>query len=104
MRPSLLDPLFSHITTLAGVGAKVAALIERVLPVDLGDREARVGDLLFVLPNSVIDRRNRPGIANATEGAIVTLEVRIDRHQPPPRGNRSVPYRSMRMMTPARSR
>ncbi|WP_054308733.1 ATP-dependent DNA helicase RecG [Mesorhizobium sp. 1M-11] len=93
MRPSLLDPLFSPITTLAGVGSKVAALIERVLPVDLGDREARVGDLLFVLPNSVIDRRNRPGIAYAAEGAIVTLEVRIDRHQPPPRGNRSVPYR-----------
>ncbi|WP_379072764.1 ATP-dependent DNA helicase RecG [Mesorhizobium sp. UC22_110] len=93
MRPSLLDPLFSSITTLAGVGSKVATLIERVLPVDLGDREARVGDLLFVLPNSVIDRRNRPGIANAIEGAIVTLEVRIDRHQPPPRGNRSVPYR-----------
>lgn len=93
MRPSLLDPLFSPITTLAGVGSKVAALIERVLPIDLGDREARAGDLLFVLPNSVIDRRNRPGIANAVEGAIVTLEVRIDRHQPPPRGNRSVPYR-----------
>ncbi|RUW70375.1 ATP-dependent DNA helicase RecG, partial [Mesorhizobium sp. M1E.F.Ca.ET.063.01.1.1] len=26
-------------------------------------------------------------------GQIVTLEVRVDRHQPPPRGNRSVPYR-----------
>src|SRR5690606_19627722 len=60
---------------------------------DLGDRNARVGDLLFVLPHSVIDRRNRPGIAGAAEGAIVTLELRVDRHQPPPRGNRSVPYR-----------
>ncbi len=63
------------------------------MPADLGDRSARVGDLLFVLPHSVIDRRNRPGIALAAEGAIVTLEVGIDRHQPPPRGNRSVPYR-----------
>ena len=93
MRPSLLDPLFSPITALAGVGSKVAALIERVVPADLGDRDARVGDLLFVLPNTVIDRRNRPGIAHAAEGAIVTLDVRIDRHQPPPRGNKSVPYR-----------
>ncbi|RVC92033.1 DEAD/DEAH box helicase, partial [Mesorhizobium sp. M2A.F.Ca.ET.029.05.1.1] len=50
-------------------------------------------DLLFLLPNSVIDRRNRPGIALSAEGQIVTLEVRVDRHQPPPRGNRSVPYR-----------
>lgn len=93
MRPSLLDSLFAPITSLAGVGPKVATLIERVLPADLGDRDARAGDLLFVLPHSVIDRRNRPGIAGAAEGAIVTLEVRIDRHQPPPRGNKSVPYR-----------
>ncbi|OQM73486.1 ATP-dependent DNA helicase RecG [Manganibacter manganicus] len=93
MRPSLLDPLFAPITALAGVGAKVAALIARVLPLDLGEREARAADLIFVLPNSVIDRRNRPGIANAIDGSIVTLDLTIDRHQPPPRGNRSVPYR-----------
>ena len=93
MRPSLLDPLFVPITSLAGVGPKVGALIEKVVTADLGDRTARAGDLLFVLPHTVIDRRNRPGIAFAAEGAIVTLDVRIDRHQPPPRGNRSVPYR-----------
>ena len=93
MRPSLLDPLFSPITSLAGISPKVASLIEKVLSADLSGRAARVGDLLFVLPNSVIDRRNRPGIARATKGSIVTLEVRIDRHQPAPRGNRSVPYR-----------
>ncbi|QKC83703.1 ATP-dependent DNA helicase RecG [Mesorhizobium sp. NZP2077] len=93
MRPSILDPLFVPITSLAGVGPKVGTLIEKVVTADLGDRAARAGDLLFVLPHTVIDRRNRPGIALAAEGAIVTLEVRIDRHQPPPRGNRSVPYR-----------
>lgn len=93
MRPSLLDPLFAPITSLEGVGPKVAGMISKIVPADIGDREARAGDLMFVLPNSVIDRRNRPGIAFAAEGAIVTLEVRIDRHQPPPRGNRSVPYR-----------
>lgn len=93
MRPSILDPLFVPITSLAGVGPKVGALIEKVVTADLGDRAARAGDLLFVLPHTVIDRRNRPGIALAAEGSIVTLEVRIDRHQPPPRGNRSVPYR-----------
>ncbi|MBN9216484.1 MAG: ATP-dependent DNA helicase RecG [Mesorhizobium sp.] len=93
MRPSILDPLFVPITSLAGVGPKVGVLIEKVVVADLGDRAARAGDLLFVLPHTVIDRRNRPGIALAAEGSIVTLEVRIDRHQPPPRGNRSVPYR-----------
>ena len=93
MRPSILDPLFAPITALDGVGPKVAAMIDKVVPADLGDRSARVADLLFTLPYSVIDRRNRPGIAGSREGAIVTLEVRVDRHQPPPRGNRSVPYR-----------
>ena len=93
MRPTILDPLFVPITSLAGVGPKVGTLIERVVPADLGDRAARAADLLFVLPNTVIDRRNRPGIALSAEGQIVTLEVRVDRHQPPPRGNKSVPYR-----------
>jgi ATP-dependent DNA helicase RecG len=93
MRPSLLDPLFVPITALGGIGPKVATLIERVLPADPGDRAVRAADLLFVLPNSVIDRRSRPGIAGSAEGQIVTLEVRVDRHQPPPRGNRNMPYR-----------
>ncbi|PBB65637.1 ATP-dependent DNA helicase RecG [Mesorhizobium sp. WSM4312] len=93
MRPSILDPLFVPITSLAGVGPKVGALIEKVVTADLGDRAARAGELLFVLPHTVIDRRSRPGIAGSAEGQIVTLDVRIDRHQPPPRGNRSVPYR-----------
>ena len=79
--------------SLDGVGPKVAGLIANVVPADLGARPARVGDLVFTPPHSVIDRRNRPGIARAAEGAIVTLELRVDRHQPPPRGNRTVPYR-----------
>ncbi|MCB1460026.1 MAG: ATP-dependent DNA helicase RecG, partial [Nitratireductor sp.] len=54
---------------------------------------ARIGRLLFHLPSGVIDRRRQPGIAHSPEGVIVTLKVRIDRHQPPPRGNRRVPYR-----------
>ncbi|RUM97940.1 ATP-dependent DNA helicase RecG [Pseudaminobacter arsenicus] len=93
MRPSLLDPLFVPITSLAGVGPKIAELIEKIVPADISARKARACDLIFVLPHSVIDRRNRPEIALAPNGAIVTLEVTIDRHQPPPRGNRSVPYR-----------
>ena len=93
MRPSLLDPLFSPITALEGIGPKVADMIAKVVPADATDRDVRVGDLLFVLPHAVIDRRNRPGIAFSAEGAIVTLDLRVDRHQPSPRNNRSVPYR-----------
>ena len=93
MRPSLLDPLFSDITTLDGVGAKTAELIANVVPMPAGPRDPRVGDLLFVLPHGLIDRRNRPEIASAPGGSIVTLEVQVDRHQPSPRGKSNVPYR-----------
>jgi ATP-dependent DNA helicase RecG len=92
MRPSLLDPLFAPATTITGIGDKLADLMAKIVPVDTTGRELRVGDLIFTLPHSLIDRTNRPGIALAPEGAIVTLEVRIDRHQPAPRGSKA-PYR-----------
>src|SRR5690606_22078246 len=93
MRPSILDPLFAPITSLDGIGGRLADLFAKIVPADLSDREVRVGDLIFILPHSVIDRSFRPGIAFAPEGAVVTLEVRIDRHQPVPRGRSNVPYR-----------
>ncbi|MFC5990303.1 ATP-dependent DNA helicase RecG [Limoniibacter endophyticus] len=93
MRPALLTPLFASLTTLDKIGPKVAALIRKVVPADLSDREARIADLLFLAPSSVIDRRKRSRIMDTPEGALATLELTIDRHQPPPRGNRSVPYR-----------
>jgi len=93
MRPSLLDPLFAPVTALDGVGAKVAEMIANIVPADVGDRAPRLVDLLFVLPHGLIDRRDRPGIAGSAEGQIVTLELRVDRHQPAPRGKPNVPYR-----------
>jgi ATP-dependent DNA helicase RecG len=92
MRPALLNPLFRPVTSLAGIGPKTGAALSRLLDPPEGE-EARVVDLLFHLPVALVDRRNQPGIALAPEGAIVTLKVRIDRHQKPPRGNRRVPYR-----------
>ena len=92
MRPALLNPLFRPVTSLAGIGPKTGAALSRLLDPPEGE-EARVVDLLFHLPVALVDRRNQPGIALAPEGAIVTLKVRIDRHQKPPRGNRRMPYR-----------
>ena len=92
-RPSELDPLFAPVSSLAGVGPKQAALLGKVVGVRGKSSEAQVRDLALLPPTSVIDRTRRPGIANAPEGAIVTLEVRVDRHQPPPRDRRQAPYR-----------
>ncbi|MDJ0929648.1 ATP-dependent DNA helicase RecG [Breoghania sp.] len=90
MRPPLLDPLFAEATTLTGIGPKVEKLLKGLLGVN--EREVRVGDLLFHLPHSIIDRRRQPGIAGAPEGAIVTLKVLIDHHQAAPTSSRA-PYK-----------
>jgi len=92
MRPEILNPLFRPVTSLDGVGPKIAVALARL--VGSADSDApRVVDLLFHLPVALIDRRKQPGIALSPEGAIVTLKVRVDRHQKPPRGNRRIPYR-----------
>jgi ATP-dependent DNA helicase RecG len=92
MRPAILDPLFSPVAALPGVGPKLADLIARVTGREDAD-DCRVIDLLFHAPSSIIDRRNRPGIALAPQGAIVTIEGRVNRHQPPPPGKPNMPYR-----------
>lgn len=92
MRPALLDPLFAPLSSLPGIGPKIGELFAKLLGQESID-DCRVIDLVFHTPHSLIDRRNQPGIAHAPQGAIVTIAGRVDRHQPPPRGNSNVPYR-----------
>ena len=91
MRPSLLNPLFSSAASLAGIGPKTGKLLDRLLA-DSG-REARVLDLLFHLPHSCVDRRNRPKIADAPIDQIVTMEVTVAEHRPPGNSRSKAPYR-----------
>jgi ATP-dependent DNA helicase RecG len=89
MRPSLLNPLFAPVTGLAGVGPKQDKLLRYLLG---RDETPRLVDLLLHLPSSVIDRRARPKIRDAVPGTVVTLEVTVDRHRPPPPRNARAPY------------
>ena len=41
----------------------------------------------------MIDRRATPTVAAAVPGTIATLEVRVLKHQPGPRGNARAPYK-----------
>ena len=91
MRPEILNPFFAAPKGLPGVGPKTAASFDRLLGADPA-RGARRIDLLFHLPTGIVDRRNRPGVADAAEGAIVTLRLTVDRHRAPPRNSRA-PYR-----------
>jgi len=89
MRPALLNTLFAPVTSLPGVGPKQDKLLSFLLG---RDETPRLVDLLFHLPSSVIDRRARPKIRDAIPGTVVTLEVTVNRHRPPPPRNRRVPY------------
>ena len=84
MRPSILFPLFAAVTTLQGVGPRLAKLFERLAG-------PHVVDLCWHLPSGLIDRRFAPKVADAPEGGIATLTLRIDKHVPP--RNRRLPYR-----------
>src|SRR3979411_2766380 len=89
MRPALLNPLFAPVTSLAGVGPKQDKLFRYLLG---RDETPRLVDLLLHLPASVIDRRARPKIRDAGVGTVVTLEVTVDRHRPPPPRNPRAPH------------
>ena len=93
MRPSILDPLFAPVDTLPGVGPKLARLYDKLLARPNRNLPARVVDLVMHVPTGAIDRTNAPEIAFAQEGVVATIEVRVDRHVPPPPGNMRVPYR-----------
>jgi len=76
MRPQILFDLFVPVTTLAGVGPRIAKLIERAAG-------AQVVDLLWHLPSGLIDRRYSPKLGEATPGRIATLTVRVAAHMAP---------------------
>ncbi|MGE0423364.1 MAG: ATP-dependent DNA helicase RecG [Reyranellaceae bacterium] len=84
MRPTLLNPLFAGPTSLPGIGEKLGRLVEKLVG-------PHVVDLLWHLPQGLIDRRHSPSIAEARAGEVATLTVTVSDHQAP-RGRRQ-PYR-----------
>jgi ATP-dependent DNA helicase RecG len=78
MRPALLDRLFAPVTTLPGIGPQLGRLVERAAG-------PLVVDLLWNLPTGLVDRRAAPAIGTLNPrdwpDAIVTVKVRVDRHE-----------------------
>ena len=93
MRPDILNPVFVPVSSLEGIGPKISKTLTRLFNGSESAETARISQLLFHAPHTVIDRRNRPSIVNAVEGVVSTFEVVVDKHLPPPRGNKRVPYR-----------
>lgn len=75
MRPEILFPLYTAVTSLKGVGPRVAPLLERVAgPI--------VRDVAWLKPHSII-RRAPAVLAEARDGEVMTFEVTIDAYQRP---------------------
>ncbi|HEY5301300.1 MAG TPA: ATP-dependent DNA helicase RecG [Acetobacteraceae bacterium] len=74
-----LSPLFAPLTSLRGIGPTLARLFAKATGGE------RVIDVLFHLPDSYVDRRVRPTIAQARPGQTVTLAVEVVRHEAPSR-------------------
>src|SRR5688572_13385860 len=93
MRPDQLAPLFGSARALTGVGPRLEQLLKKAVRLPPGIAAPRIVDLLWHLPTGVIDRRTAPTIAAAVPGTIATLEVRVLKHRPSPRGNNKAPYK-----------
>ncbi|MGE0004768.1 MAG: ATP-dependent DNA helicase RecG [Parvibaculaceae bacterium] len=94
MRPPRLNPLFASAVSLKGIGPKLDKVLARLLrPSAPANAEARILDLLFHLPSGLIDRRERPRLDRLPEKGIVTVEVTVGQHRPPPPHLKRLPYR-----------
>lgn len=84
MRPEILYPPFEPVTSLKGIGPRIATSLETL-------SGPRIVDLYWHLPTGLIDRRYAPTVADAITGRVATLTVTIDKHIKP--ANKRLPYK-----------
>jgi ATP-dependent DNA helicase RecG len=75
VRPAILDSLFAPVTALAGIGPQLGRLFERLAG-------PLVVDVLWHLPSGIVDRRAAPPVRDLETDQIVTLQVRVEAHEP----------------------
>ena len=94
MRPRSPLPFSRRPGASKASGPRIEALLNKLVAPRHQSAHARVIDLLWHLPQGVIDRQLTPRIADARIGELATLEVTVTEHRPggPRRGSRA-PYR-----------
>lgn len=85
-RPFILDPLFTGIRRIPGIGQRTGQALEKLCG-------TKMFDLLGHLPISTVDRRTVSTIADAKAGQIVTLKATVTEHRAG--ASRKQPYRVM---------
>ncbi|MGI9499988.1 MAG: ATP-dependent DNA helicase RecG, partial [Geminicoccaceae bacterium] len=84
------DPLFSTVSTLKGVGPRIAEALSRLLGAR-EERPARRLDLLMHLPHGLLDHHLTDDATLLIEGERATIDLSIIAHRPP--RQRRQPYR-----------
>jgi len=75
MRPEILYPLFSDVSSIKGVGNRFAKILK-----NLGME--KISDLIWHFPYDIINRDIKESISAATVGEVCSLRVVVDRHLP----------------------
>ncbi len=85
-RPEILFPLFAELTQLDGVGPKIADNFANM-------EVTRPRDLLFQLPQSIINREIIASVLDVSPPTVATVEIQVGLHQP--NAVKGRPYRVM---------
>ena len=75
MRPEKLTPIFNNIASIKGIGPKSQKLFKNIIG------EKLIG-LLWHLPYNIIKRKKHENILDAKINSIVTLKIKINKHNP----------------------
>lgn len=84
MRPAILFPLFKPISSLRGIGPRLAPLYQKLCG-------PLIVDVLWHLPTGLIDRSYAPPLRTAERDRVATLTVTVVEHDPPRKPR--LPYR-----------
>lgn len=84
VRPEILFALFKSVSTLKGVGPRIAGLLEKAAG-------SRIVDLVWHLPTGLLHRHTVTDLTEARIGELITVKIHISRHRPS--ANRRAPYK-----------
>ncbi len=85
MRDEILNPLFSDISSIKGVGSKTIKLLTKLID------SSKIRDLIFHFPSNIINRSYTPKLNEVQTGRICTVKVKVIEHLAPK--NKHQPYK-----------
>ncbi len=89
MRPTRLQPLFSDVSGLKGIGPRLTTLLTKLLDRPGEIKLPRKIDLLWHFPSGLVDRSNRPKIKDLRAGELATFDAEVIAFKgPKPHGKR----------------